>query len=61
MFIAVDAKGPIWIVQGLTSLAAVVAGWRAGSGSAPRGLALAAMVIGGLLFVSFVIFAILDA
>lgn len=59
--IAADAEGPIWIVQGVLALAAAVTGWRAGAGAMPRGRALAAMVVGLLLFVMFVGFTIAEA
>ena len=59
--LAVDADGPIWIVQGVLALAAAVTGWRAGGGAMPRGRALAALVVGGLLFVMFVGFTIAEA
>lgn len=61
VLIAVDADGPIWILQGVLALAAAVTGWRAGGGAAPRGRALAALVVGGLLFVMFVVFTIMEA
>jgi len=61
VLIAVDADGPIWIVQGVLALAAAVTGWRAGHGSLPSGRALAALVVGGLLFVMFVVFTIMEA
>jgi len=59
--IAVDADGPVWIVQGVLALAAAVTGWRAGGGTVPRGRALAAFIVGGLLFVMFVGFTITEA
>ena len=58
---AVDADGPIWIVLGVLALAAAITGWRAGSGRMPRGRALAALVVGGLLFIIFVGFTIAEA
>ena len=58
---AVDADGPIWILLGVVSLAAAVMGWRAGGGAMPRGRALAALVIGVVLFVMFVVGTILEA
>ena len=61
VLIAVDADGPIWIVLGVLALAAAITGWRAGAGGLPRGRALAALVVGGLLFVMFVIFTIMEA
>jgi hypothetical protein len=61
VLIAVDADGPIWIAVGVLALAAAVTGWRAGAGAMPRGRALAALVVGGLLFVMFVGFTIAEA
>ena len=61
VLIAVDADGPIWIVVGVLSLAAAVTGWRAGGGGLPGGRALAALVVGGLLFVMYVAFTIAEA
>ena len=58
---AVDADGPIWITVGVLAFAAAVTGWRAGAGAMPRGRALAALVVGGLLFVVFVVFTIMEA
>jgi len=61
VLIAVDADGPIWIIQGALALAAVVTAWRAGAGAMPRGRALAALVVGGLLLTMFVVFTIVEA
>ncbi len=61
VLMAVDADGPIWIVLGVTALAAAVTGWLAGGGTMPRGRALAALVVGGLLFAMFVVFTIIEA
>ena len=61
VLIAVDADGPIWIIVGVLALAAALTGWRAGAGGPPRGRALAALVVGGLLFVVFVVFTIMEA
>jgi len=61
LLIAIDADGPIWIVQGVLALGAAITGWRAGASGMPRGRALAALVIGGLLFVMFVVFTIIEA
>jgi len=57
---AIDADGPIWLVVGVLSLAAVITGLVAGGGR-PRGRALAAVVLGGVLFVVFVVFTIMEA
>ena len=61
VLMAIDADGPIWILLGVVSLAAAVLGWRAGDGAMPRGRALAALVIGVVLFVMFVVGTILAA
>ncbi len=61
VLIAIDADGPIWIVLGVLALSAAVTGWRAGGGAMPRGRALAALVVGGLLFIMFVVFTIMEA
>ena len=61
VLMAIEADGPIWILVGVASLAAAVTGWRAGEGAMPRGRALAALVVGTLLFVMFVVFTILEA
>ena len=61
VLIAVDADGPIWIIVGVLALAAAVTGWRAGAGGVPGGRALAALVVGGLLFVMFFVFTIMEA
>ncbi len=61
VLVAVDADGPIWIVEGVLALAAAVTGWRAGGGAMPRGRALAALIVGGLLFALFVAFTIAEA
>ncbi len=61
VLVAIDADGPIWLLVGASSLAAAVMGWRAGGGTMPRGRALAALVIGTVLFVMFVVFTILEA
>jgi len=61
VLIAIDADGPIWLIVGALSLAAAVTGWRAGAGRMPQGRALAALVVGGLLFVMFVVFTIMEA
>jgi hypothetical protein len=61
VLMAIDADGPIWIIVGVLALAAAIAGWRAGAGGMPRGRALAALVVGGLLFVMFVVFTIMEA
>ena len=58
---AADADGPIWLLQGVLALAAAVTGWMAGAGSMPKGRALAALVVGGLLFIMFVGFTIAEA
>lgn len=61
VLMALDADGPIWIIVGVLALAAAVTGWRAGGGATPRGRALAALVVGALLFVMFVVFTIMEA
>ena len=61
VLIAVDADGPIWIVEGVLALAAAAAGWRAGGGAMPRGRPLAALIVGGVLFLLFVAFTIAEA
>ena len=60
VLVAVDADGPIWIIVGVLALAAALTGWRAGAGGMPQGRALAALVVGGLLFVVFVVFTIME-
>ena len=61
VLIAIDADGPIWIVVGVASLGAAIMGWRAGGGAMPRGRALAALIVGGVLFALFVVFTIMEA
>ena len=61
VLVAVDADGPIWIIVGVLALAAAITGWRAGAGGMPRGRALAALVVGTVLFVVFVVFTIMEA
>ena len=61
VLVAVDADGPIWIVVGVASLGAAIMGWRAGGGAMPRGRALAALIVGGVLFAMFVVFTIMEA
>lgn len=58
---AADADGPIWIIEGVLALAAAVTGWRAGGGRMPAGRALAALIVGTVLFVVFVVFTIMEA
>ena len=60
VLIAIDADGPIWLVVGVLSLAALVTGLLA-TGGRPRGLALVAVVVSALLFVVFVVFTIVEA
>ena len=50
---SIDADGPEWILQGVLGLAAAVVAWRAGHGSTRNPLALAALVVGGILFLVF--------
>ncbi len=58
---AADADGPIWIVQGVLAAAAALVGWRAG-GTTPRNvLAFGALIVGAVLFVIFLVFAIAEA
>lgn len=61
VLIAANADGPIWIIVGVLALAAAVTGWRAGAGGMPGGRALAALLVGAVLFVVFVIFTIMEA
>ena len=61
VLLAIDADGPIWILVGVASLAAAVTGWSAGGGAMPRGRALVALIVGGVLFAMFVVFTILEA
>lgn len=60
-FAAADADGPIWLLQGATALAAATTGWLAGGGTMPRGRALAALVVGVVLFAMFVVGTITNA
>ena len=61
VLLAIDADGPIWIIVGVASLGALIMGWRAGGGAMPRGRALAALIVGGVLFAMFVVFTIMEA
>ena len=61
VLIAADADGPVWIIVGVLALAAAVTGWRAGAGGVPGGRALAALIVGAVLFVVFVVFTIMEA
>ena len=60
VLMAADADGPIWLVVGVLSAAAAVTGWQAGGGARPVGRTLAAVVVGGLLFIMFVVFTIAE-
>jgi len=58
--IATDHDGPLWLLQPVLGAAAAITGWRAGGGGAPRGRALVAVVVGGLLFAMFAAFIIAE-
>jgi hypothetical protein len=58
---AIDADGPIWIVQGVLAAAAAVVGWRAGGTTPRNALAFGAFIVGTILFVIFVGFTIAEA
>ena len=58
---ALEADGPIWFVQGALSLAAAVTGWLAGGATRRNMLAFLAMLVGAVLFLMFVGFAISEA
>jgi len=58
---AVDAEGPIWIVQGVLAAAAAVVGWRAGGTRPQNVLAFGALLVGTVLFLVFVGFTIAEA
>ena len=55
---AAGADGAIWIIQGVLGAAAAVAGWRAGGTSTSNPLAMGALVVGAVLFLIFLGFAI---
>ena len=58
---AAGADGAIWIIQGVLAAAAAVAGWRAGGTSTSNPLAMGALVVGAVLFLVFLGFAISEA
>lgn len=49
MIVAQDDNGFLWPLAGLVGAAAAITGWKAGRPK-PRGRALAAVVVGGLVF-----------
>lgn len=56
-----DSKyGWLWPVAGVVGAAAAFAGWRAGA-PRPRGKALAALVLGGLVFLTIVLWVVVAA
>jgi hypothetical protein len=58
---AMDADGPIWILQGVLAGAAAVTAWRAG-GTTPRNpVAFAALIVGTVLFLLFAGFLVAEA
>lgn len=52
---AIDADGPIWLLQGVLAVAAAVMGWSARTDGKLQGRALAAVVLGALLFIAFIV------
>ena len=60
VFTVLSVEGPIWLLVGLLGAAGAITGWRSGGG-APRGRALAAVILGALAFLSVLIFTIVLA
>ncbi|HVF20762.1 MAG TPA: hypothetical protein VNA14_11020 [Mycobacteriales bacterium] len=54
IWLAASAADVLYAVFPVPALAAVVLSWKASAGARPRGRALAAMTIGGLLVLAFV-------
>jgi hypothetical protein len=60
MIVAQEENGWLWPVAGLLGGAAAVTGWMAGK-PRPRGKALAAVVMGGLVFIVILVWTIVAA
>ncbi len=58
---AAGVHGPIWITQGALAAAAAGVAWRAGGTTPRNALAFAAFIVGTVLFVAFLGFAIAEA
>lgn len=61
VFRVTQVDGPIWLLVGALGAAAAIAGWRAGQGSRPIGLALGAVVVGVVAVIVVAVWAIAEA
>lgn len=57
---AADADGPIWLLQGVLAVGAVIVGWSA-RGERLAGRALIAVVLGALLLIAFAVGTAMEA
>ena len=57
MIVAEEDNGWLWPVAGLVGLAGAILGWKAGA-PRPRGKALLAVVLGGLVFLSILLWTV---
>lgn len=58
---ALDADGPIWLIQGALALATVVTAWRAGGRTPANPRAFGALIVGAVLLLLFLGFLVSEA